>query len=107
MQFDKEAAFVLVRGELMDGQSPSLSDCANLLEEVFVAARAGFDMHDDVSIRHDFFDVLFHRFARAVSLFETGRARDAHRDVNEVTLSGAADADTFAAKHAFGIGYGG
>lgn len=100
MKFDEQAAVNLMRGQFVNGKPPALRDGANGIEKIFAGTGARLHVDDHVG-RNDFRDAALNAVAGGMGLFERRGARHVNVDINEVTLTGAAQADAVDAEHAF------
>src|SRR5277367_503580 len=89
----------------VNGEATALGHGANRFEQVFVGFGARLDVDHDVGGNHPL-DGVLDGLAGGMGLFQAGGARDAHGDVDKITLAGFAHADPFALQHAFGSVHG-
>lgn len=98
VQLDEKVAVLLSGRNVVDRMAHALGYGTNGFEQVFVGGSAGFGVNDDVG-GDDFADPLFNSVCERVDLFQVRGARDRDGGVDEMAITGAADADTIDTEH--------
>ena len=98
VHFDKQAAFELVRGEVMNGQTFALRGRADSVEQMFTGLRPRLHVHHHVG-GNDLRDTAFDGVADGVNLFETRGSRHADGHVHKMMGAAAAHPHPLGGKH--------